>query len=34
MKYLTGNDRLINLGIKDETQIEVKFSLKGGTEFY
>ena len=33
-KYLTGDDRLIDLGIEDEAQIEVKLSVKGGADFY
>ena len=33
-KYLSGNDKLIDLGIKDESQIEIKLSVKGGADFY
>ena len=33
-KYLIRNDRLIDLRIKDESQIEIKLSVKGGADFY
>ena len=33
-KYISGNDTLIDLGIKNESQIEIMLPVKGGADFY
>ena len=33
-KYLSGNDNLEKVGIKDRDVIEIKLSLNGGFDFY
>ena len=33
-KYLTGDDRLIDLDVEEEAQIKVMLPVKGGADFY